>query len=63
MYFFIIKKPSKYIVFEDFENLQKIIVFEGSRIKNLFEGGKGQNTSKTFSVEGITVENLQKTST
>ena len=33
--FFIIKKPSKIIVFEYFENLQKIIVFEGSRIKNL----------------------------
>ena len=43
VFFFIIKKPSKIIVFEDFENLKKIIVFEG---------WKGQNPSKTFRVEG-----------
>ena len=33
--YFFIKKPSKIIVFEDFENINKIIVFEGSRMENL----------------------------
>ena len=47
----LLKKTSKILVIEDFENLQKIIIFEGLKIKK---------PSKIIIFEGLKIKNLQK---